>query len=432
MATTPRSGQTGAMDPVVRRLQPDEGPDFRRSVMVPFLDPFVGDPDQVADFELWAATASLDRAWVVDTGHGFAGNCAIHSLDVTLPAAPGQACRTLPMAGVTAVGVHPTHRRRGFLRQLIETMHDDARERGEAIAGLEASESSIYGRFGYGLAADVAEYTIDSRASAFSTPAPAIDLSLVDRDEALGVLPDIFDRQRRTRAGEVGRNPGYWSYLLNDPPHHRDGSSARFHAVSEQGYVLYRTRLGSSVFRAERVDVVVEELRGDTPEVEAALWRFVLDLDLVGQLTFARAPVDEPIRWRLVDPRQLRTVASEDRLYLRILDTATALEARGYQGEGRLVLDVLPTPGTSEADEPATGRWMLEAGPDGAACRRARSGEAADLRLGLRSLGSLYLGGYPASLLAAGGRIEEVTPGSLAVADALLTTRPAPRAGTGF
>ena len=74
---------------------------------------------------------------------------------------------------------------------------------------------------------------------------------------------------------------------------------------------------------------------------------------------------------------------------------------------------------------------MLEAGTDGATCRRAR-GEDADLRLGLPALGSLYMGGFPASLLAAGGRIEELRAGSLAVADALLTTRPAPRSGTGF
>jgi predicted acetyltransferase len=420
------------MDPVVRKLRPDEGQAFRTSVMVPFLDPYVGDSDQVAEFELWAASASLERAWVVDAGDRFVGNCAIHSLDVTLPAAPGRPCPTIPMAGVTAVGVHPTHRRQGFLRRLMETMHDDARQRGEAIAGLEASESSIYGRFGYGLAADVAEYSIDSTAAAFAVPVPELELSLVDSQEARSLLPGIFDRLRRSRAGEVNRSPGYWNYLLADLPHQREGTSARFHAVCEQGYVLYRTRLNATVFRAERLGVVVEELRGETPEVEAALWRFVLDLDLVGEVTVARAPVDEPVRWRLADPRRLRTVAVEDRLYVRILDTAAALGARGYRGEGRLVLDVLPEPGTTEKDDPAAGRWVLETGPDGGSCRRARAGEDTELRLGLPALGSIYLGGFPASLLAAGGRIEEVTPGALAEADRLLVTGPAPRAGTGF
>jgi predicted acetyltransferase len=401
-------------------------------VHIPFLNPLAGDPDEIADFDMWAATAPLDRAWVVDAGDSFVGNSAIHTLNVTLPAAPGQPCPTIPMAGVTAVGVHATHRRRGFLRQLMTAMHDDARQRGEVIAGLEASESIIYGRFGYGLAANLAEYSIDSRASEFAVPAPTIDLALIDKDDALEVLPELFDRQRRTRAGEVNRSAGHWTQLLVDRKHERGGLSARFHAVCDGGYLLFRAVPDANTFRGERSKIVVEELRGETAAVESALWRFVLDLDLVGWVNVMRRPVDEPIRWRLADPRQLQTVGIEDRLYVRILTTAAAFEARGYQAEGRLTLDVLP-PESSEGEiDEAPGRWVLEAGPDGASCRRAHSGEEADLRLGLAALASLYMGGFPASLLAAGGRIEELRPGRLLVADALLTTRPSPRSGTGF
>jgi predicted acetyltransferase len=423
-------GQTGAMDPVIRKISPEEAPAFRRSVMVPFLEPFAGDPDQVADYELSADTFEADRAWVVDTGDQFVGNAGIHSLDVTLPARLVHACPTTPMAGVTAVGVHPTHRRQGFLRQLMAAIHIDARKRGEAIAGLEASESVIYGRFGYGLAANLAEYSIDSRASAFAVPAPDLDLALIDKVEAVKVLPKIFDRQRRTRAGEVSRSSGYWTQLLGDLPHHRGGAAARFHAVCEDGYVLYRADHEANVFQGERVNITVEELRGISPEVEAGLWRFVLDLDLIGQVKFKRRAVDEPVRWRLADPRQLRTTNIEDRLYVRILDPAAAFEARGYQGEGRVVLDVMPL--AEEEADATPGRWVLEAGTDGASCRRARTGEEADLRLGIAELGSLYVGGFPASLLAAGGRVEELRSGRLSVIDALLTTRPSPRSGTGF
>jgi predicted acetyltransferase len=426
------AGQTGRMDPVVRKIRPEEAPAFRRSVMVPFLDPFAGDPGQVADFELWAATSDLDRAWVVDTGDHFAGNSAIYTMNVTVPAAPGQPCPTVPMAGVTAVGIHPTHRRRGLLRQLIAAMHHDARERGEPLAGLEASESLIYGRFGYGLGANVAQYSIDSRSSAFEVPAPAIDVALLGKDEALRALPDIFDRQRRTRAGEVDRPSSFWTRQLADAPHHRHGSSAYFHAVCEGGYVLYRAALDANVFQGKRAGIVVEELRGLTPDIEAALWRFVLDLDLVGEVVVKRRPVDEPVRWRLADPRQLRSTGLEDRLYVRILDTAAAFTGRGYQAEGRLVLDVVPPDASEGEADPAPGRWVLEAGPEGATCRRAGRGEEADLRLGLPALGSLYLGGFPASLLAAGGRVEELRPGGLSMADRLLTTWPAPRSGTEF
>ena len=128
--------------------------------------------------------------------------------------------------------------------------------------------------------------------------------------------------------------------------------------------MLYRSRPGANVFRGERVEIVVEELRGDTPEVEAGLWRFVLDLDLVGVVTVKRGPVDEPVRWRLADPRQLRTIGIEDRLYVRILDTSAAFEARGYQGEGRVVLDVVP---------PTTVRGSGRCGP-GSLGARGRTG----------------------------------------------------------
>jgi hypothetical protein len=96
------------------------------------------------------------------------------------------------------------------------------------------------------------------------------------------------------------------------------------------------------------------------------------------------------------------------------------------------VFDVLP-PAVPEGDEDmAPGCWVLEAGADGASCRRARSGEQPDIRLDLPALGSLYMGGFPASLLAAGGRVEELRREGLSAADRLLTTRPSPRSGTGF
>ena len=262
---------------------------------------------------------------------------------------------------------------------------------------------------------------------------PAVDLTLLDKDEALPVLPALFDRQRLARAGEVNRSPAYWTQLLTDRPHHRGELSARFHAVCDEGYVLYRAarrdeclprrpgqdrRRGAPGLRPPR----------SKPRCGASC---STSISSVGS-PFKRCPVDEPIRWRLADPRQLRTNNIEDRLYLRILDTAAAFEARGYRAEGGLVFDVVP-PAVPEGDvDAAPGRWALETGADGACCRRARAGEQTDIRLDLPALGSLYMGGFPASLLAAGGRIEELRTGGLARADTLFFTRPSPRSGTGF
>jgi predicted acetyltransferase len=335
------------------------------------------------------------------------------------------------MAGVSAVGVHPTHRRQGLLTKLMTSMLSDARERGEAIAALNASESTIYGRYGFGLASDMASYGIATDHSEFLRPAPDIPLRLVDKDEARKVLPDMFDRQRRTRAGEPSRSMHTWENYLTDPPARRQGGSGLFFVVCDDGYVAYRRRNDPEIFLAERAEVTVEELRGLTPEIEAALWRFVLDLDLVGRVVARRRPVDEPLRWRLADPRQLQTLHVIDRLYLRVLDVPRALMARGYSSEGRLVLEVQPAPADDEKD-PAIGRWVVDAGPDGSTCHRAQSGEQPDLALDLTTLGAVYLGAFPASLLAAGGGVTELTSGSLEAADALFGTRPAPLSATGF
>jgi predicted acetyltransferase len=186
------------------------------------------------------------------------------------------------------------------------------------------------------------------------------------------------------------------------------------------------------VMRGAYPRVVIEDLRGTTPEVDAGLWRFVLDIDLVGHVTAKRRPLDEPLRWRLADNRQLKTNAIDDRLYVRILDVPAAFEARRYRVEGRLVVEVVPLPAGDGTPDPVPGRWVLDAGPEGASCRAARPGEDADLRLGVTELGALYLGGFPSSVLAAAGRIEELRVGALDRADTLLASSPAPLTGTGF
>jgi predicted acetyltransferase len=419
------------MSAIVRRLTEGEEGAFVRSAMVPFLVPVTGDPDNTSEIDQWAARIEAARAWVVEDRGRMVGNAAIHSMDVTVPASPGEACPVIPMAGVTAVGVHPTHRRRGLLRQMMATMLQDARTRGEAIACLIASESSIYGRFGFGHASDVTELRIDSRSAEFIAPPPAVIVQLAERDEAVKVLPGLFDEQRRLRAGEPNRDSQRWDSILTDRARDRGAGLGSFYGLAEQGYIRYRAHQ-ANIGRAERAGLVVEELRGLTPDVEAALWRFVLDIDLVGEVVFKRRPVDEPFRWRLRDSRQLRTVSVDDELYVRVLDVPAAFGARGYRAAGQLVFEVLPPEAGEGAADPAPGRWVLECGPDGASCRAARAGEHTDLRLGMAALGSLYLGGFRASQLAAAGLVEEVRSGSLDRADTILATAPAPTTTTGF
>jgi predicted acetyltransferase len=420
------------MDLGVRRLRPGEEMAFVSSVRVPFLDPPTDDPDDRISDQRHIRELDVDRAWVAEDRGRFVANAAIASLDVTLPAPPGALAPVVPFAAVTAVGVHPTHRRRGLLRRLMAELLEDARARRDTFAGLIASESVIYGRFGFGHATSGTEVRIDSREAAMLLPPPPLDIRLVDADEAGKVLPDLFDRQRRGRAGEPSRNAAYWESRLSDPPTRRRGANALFHAVCDDGYVSYRVYSDGGL-SAERCPLVIEELRGFTPAVEAGLWQFVFDIDLVGEVSAWKRPLDEPLRWRLADQRQLRLTDMIDWLYVRILDVPAALQARGYRRDGRLVLDVLPPSDDLDGQaDAAPGRWVLEAGPDGASCRAARTGEDPDLRMRVTDLGAVYLGGFAPSVLAAAGRIEELRPGSLDRADALLATTPAPLTGTGF
>lgn len=420
------------MDVTVRRLQKGEELAFVRSVRIPFLEPATDEDDERERDERWAAKIEPERAWVAEDERGrFVANSCVYTMNLTLPASRGEVPSPVSdMAGVSAVGVHPTHRRRGLLSQMMAGMLDDARSRGDAIAGLIASESIIYDRFGFGHATDLVELTIDARHAAFTHPAPDLAIRLIERAEAADVLPALFERQRRSRPGDPNRTDQVWADILADRKENRQGGAAAFTAVCDDGYVRYRAHDDQRL--DELAKVVVEDLRGTTAEVEAALWRFIFDLDLVGPVVAKRRPVDEPVRWRLADPRQLHVDNVTDFLHVRLLDVPAALTARGYRRSGRLTVDVLPPRHVLDGADPAVGRWVLDAGPDGASCRPATERDQTDLRLRVTDLGSLYLGGFTASNLAAGGRIDEVTAGSLDVADALFATQPAPLTGTGF
>lgn len=398
-----------------------------RSVLVPFLD-----PDAAGAEEHWRPHLEADRTWVATDAGRAVGNCCVFSRDVTLPAGPDGVCPVSAFAAISGVGVHPTHRRQGLLRTMMDTMLADAMSRGEALAGLTASESSIYGRFGFGPATTAASYSIDTRESRFAVPAPRTQLRLLDAAEAAKVVPELFERARRTRAGQVDRNEATWADVWADRPEHRHGASANFYVASDEGFASYRAReIGEGGL--EYAEIEVGALVGTTAAAEAALWRYLLDLDLARRVVARRRPVDEALRHRLADPRQLRTTSVTDFLWLRVLDVPQALGARAYRHEGRLVLDVRPAEVTPAGGaDPAAGVWLLEAGPEGVACRAARAGEEADVRLGAAELASLYLGGVAASLLASAGRVEELRAGALDRTDAVFATTPAPFSTTGF
>src|SRR5690606_30938214 len=269
----------------------------------------------------WEAVAELDRTLVVEDEGRVVGTGMALSLGVALPGGG-----SLPMAGVSEVAVSPTHRRRGILAALLDALHRQAAERGEPVAGLTASEGGIYRRFGYGVATRFQAVRVDARRSAEAEPVAPVaggSIRFVTEDEAATILPEVWERHWRRTPGEVRRTPGFWVEDALDPPEERGGASARVVAVHTDrdgrpdGFVTYRIAEGWGPGGTNH-EARVLLLAAASDAVEAALLRFVLDIDLVGTVTW-NAPVDLPLRWRLADPRAVTVHAERDLLWLRPL-----------------------------------------------------------------------------------------------------------------
>ncbi|HEV2457767.1 MAG TPA: GNAT family N-acetyltransferase, partial [Ktedonobacterales bacterium] len=396
----------------MRPLTLEEWPALVRAFDIAF-----GGTSTDQEIERYRATFEPDRSLAMFDGERIVATAGALSLELTLP---GSVC--LPVAGVAYVTVLPTYRRRGLLSQMMRRQLADVRARGEALAALHASESVIYGRFGYGVATSYMHFEIERHHAQLAQHARAVqpegELRLVEQAEALPRLIALYDELRLRQPGALGRTPTFWETELLAPV--TADSGVRFFVVYEgasgrvEGAAYYRPQR-QWTDNLPQTTVLVEEVLAVTSAARAALWRYLLALDLVAKIRAVNRPIDEPLRWMLADPRRLRVTAINDDLWLRLIDIPVALAARRYAGAGRLVLAV------EDAFLPEnTGCYALECGPDGAECRRGDgTDDAADLALGVADLGAVFLGGVRFSTLAAAGRVEERSPGALARADAL-------------
>lgn len=371
-------------------------------------------------------TFEFDRSILAIDGGELVGTAGAFSFELTLPGAT-----VIPVAGVSWVGVLPTHRRRGVLRSMMDHQLDDVAARGEPLAVLTASEAGIYGRFGYGVATRSAAADILAAGAELRRPSTAGGrIRLLDAQGAGKVLPGVHDAYRRSQPGAINRSDDMWAAYLTDPKDWRDGGSARFYAVHEagdgvaDGYAAYRVKPSESA-EAPGQTVIVSEVHTAGgragSEVEAALFEYLLAIDLQRMLRLARRPVDDPLRWRLADSRRYRTTKVGDWLWARLLDIPAALAARRYAVTGKLVIEV------HDAFRPVNdGRYLLDGGPDGAtATRLDGAGPGPDVSLPVDALGAAYLGGVPFTTLAAAG-LATGDRDALARADALFASTPPP------
>jgi predicted acetyltransferase len=359
----------------------------------------------------------FDRTLAFFDGKEMVATAGIFSYEMTVPGG------ALPCGGVTRVTVLSTHRRRGLLTAMMRRQLDDMRERGEPLAALYASEAPIYGRFGYGLATYQASVEIERRHTAFARKVTGSGrLSMVDVPTAVGAFTRIWTLARHSQPGMLGLDERWMHNILADLDLTREGASPQYRVLHQtdgnpSGFAIYRIKLewdASGPNGTLRLGMLI----ATTADAYAALWRHVLDVDLMARVSAEMRPVDEPLRFLLADSRQPRT-RIEDGVWLRLVDVAAALAGRRYAVEGRLGLRV------RDAFCPWNdGTYELVGGPAGAECK-SNSGTL-DLELDAADLAALYLGGNRFRALFEAGRIQELRPAAVARADAMFATDRAP------
>ena len=318
------------------------------------------------------------------------------------------------VSGLTWVGVHPAHRRRGLLRSMISDHFSRSLAGGEAVSALYAAEPAIYGRFGYGMAAASLSFTVPRGAALRDVPGSErlrVRLERLDPERHGPLMAEVHARVGRP--GWVSREtPEQLANWVSDPEFFRDGAeSLRIAVVTEDG--TDATARGYARFRRKdtwqpegpRGTVHVREAVAQDAATARALWGVLLDLDLMATVEAWLLALDDPLWFLLVDPRAAKPRIT-DNLWVRILDVPAALAERRYQAPVDVVLEV------TDALIPANaGRWHVVGGPDGA--QAAHTDAAADLSLDVRELGSVYLGGVSLASLAGAGLVTEQRPGSL-------------------
>lgn len=352
--------------------------------------------------------ASLDATQPVGTVNSWV-------TDMSLPGGRG-----IPMWAISGVTVAPTHRRKGIARAMLEGELRTAAATGVAIAGLTVSEATIYGRFGFSPATYATNWTIDTKRALWVGPRPDGRLDYVGRDALRDQLAALHGRVRASHPGEIEAWPGLWRRMSGTAPGQEGGTKLRAVRYADaggttRGIAVYRLGDEGSDFTTHELDL--HYLISETTDAYAALWRFVLEHDLVAIVKASLRSVDEPLRWMIADQRGAKVETGEHG-WLRILDVPAVLSARTYAAPGAIILRVIDDLGFAD------GAWRLTVAASGEGEVIAADGEA-DVTLTVNALSSIVLGGVRAATLRAAGLVRG-DAAAVATVDALFASSQAP------
>ncbi|WP_324652915.1 GNAT family N-acetyltransferase [Georgenia sp. H159] len=403
------------------------------------------DRDAIHDVDRWAFAFDLapeDEAalvWTLEPGRsvgvwhdGPRGTtlAAVHSSYAFRLQVPGGG--RIPAAGLTWVGVHPGHRRRGLGRAMLHAHLRRSRERGEVVSVLNAAESSIYGRYGYGVATHRTSATLGRGAGLRDVPGSTdlvVELETLDPQRHGDVVEHVHAQV--VRPGWITRDtPALRADHLVDWPSARRGAERRRIAVVRGpagepfGYAVFRRKEKWSQENKPEGTVSVHDVLALDAASSRALWGALLDLDLMGSVEVHNLAPDDAGFGLLTELRGINRRLHDD-VWLRVLDLPAVLRARAYAAPVDVVLDV-----SDPLIPDNAGRWHVRGGPGGVEV--SRTDAAAHLALDVSDLASASLGGTTLAALAAAGRVTELAPGTLHPAAAAFGWPVAASTGWGF
>jgi predicted acetyltransferase len=376
------------------------------------IQQYFGGPPTEEQLDRFTQYLPLDRMHAAFEDGTIVGGAGAFPFEMSVPGGE------LRCGGVTVVGVYPTHRRRGALRAMMDAQLRDMHERGEPIAALWASEETIYGRYGYGIASTMGDIALPREWASFAEPLERRGtVRFVEPEEAATLFPPVWEALMRQRPGMFRRTESWWRLRTTRIPDEQKDNPARFVVLEQDGeaqaYAIFKSEMkfGRGVPAST---LNVREAIATTPQATAEIWRFLLDIDWQATITTSLLPPDHPLFLLLASPRRADYKVI-DGLWVRLVDVGAALSGRAFAGDGSIVFDV------RDAMCPWNeGRWRVS--PDGA----ARTDDDAEIALDVATLGSAYFGATSFAQLSGALRLEEISLGAVDRADALFAWRPLP------
>ncbi len=409
--------QNGRMVLIARSPNSEEEVRAHRTVIDTAFGDIPGEPDQtlidqhqamIEEAHTVAVVKQADEEAVGEVGEKdeIIGGLFGAEFYLTLPGG-----NQVSAVGLAGVGINPARVGRGGLGVMMEEHLRRSVDRGLAASTLWASESGLYGRFGYGPATTMAIHELRSGAAEFTRPmddAGHSDL-IFDPVEAHRLVAEVYAKMSTLVPGTTSRSEAWWEVVLTNS----DGWLAtgprltlvHWNAAGDpDGYAFYKLvePHGGDSWICDGL-VSVREFVGLDIEAERALLAFLMRIPLCRRVRLDMSPVDSLLRHQLADQRQFHQIEAHDGLWLRPLNVARLLTERSYETSGEVSIEI-----DDPLFEDQRGPWLLSVTGDSAGERRATvtRTKTADLVLTPGQLGATVLGNTRVNELTDAGLIE--------------------------